>query len=363
MPNAWVEHVRKFASKNNMSYGCAVSDAECKASYHRQKARNAKKTRTPAQEMEGMGAEDMPVAEAAKRRRARVSKARQAQVAEADPPKKQKDFTYKTREEKLEYARLQDLAEKAAAKDVAAPKPKKRVTAAKKVIDNFDLLKKISGFVQEPKDGIEAYRGYSPSYIRTMMKKIFRGDIPGRAQAERSLEIELNAKRSSSKMKLGEMYEQEYLSKTEEEKEKMLSDELADVVYSNINKLKEIEEWKQEQEKLLTEVKTVNVEHNDFDNLFKIKARYNAVGLRVTYQKINGKWYYIGLKGRWDQDVRLFDAYYYVPNYTFVEDGKNITKSVRGSRKEEEGVTRAWDRLEEMGMEKDQPKKKKSTKD
>jgi hypothetical protein len=146
MPNAWVEHVRKFASKNNMSYGCAVSDAECKASYHRQKARNAKKTRTPAQEMEGMGAEDMPVAEVAKRRRARVSKARQAQVAEADPPKKQKDFTYKTREEKLEYARLQDLAEKAAEKS----KPKNRVTAAKKVIDNFDLLKMISGFVRKP---------------------------------------------------------------------------------------------------------------------------------------------------------------------------------------------------------------------
>jgi hypothetical protein len=63
MANAWVEHVRKFASKNGISYGCAVSDPECKASYHKQKARNAKKTRTPAQETEGMGAEDVNVAE------------------------------------------------------------------------------------------------------------------------------------------------------------------------------------------------------------------------------------------------------------------------------------------------------------
>jgi len=31
MPNAWVEHVRKYAKDNNMSYGCAVSEA--KASY------------------------------------------------------------------------------------------------------------------------------------------------------------------------------------------------------------------------------------------------------------------------------------------------------------------------------------------
>jgi len=67
MANSWVEHVRKFASKNGISYGCAVSDPECKASYHKQKARNAKKTRTPAQEMEGMGGEDVNVAEKPKK--------------------------------------------------------------------------------------------------------------------------------------------------------------------------------------------------------------------------------------------------------------------------------------------------------
>ena len=35
MPNAWVIHVKKFASENNKSYGCAISDPECKASYVR----------------------------------------------------------------------------------------------------------------------------------------------------------------------------------------------------------------------------------------------------------------------------------------------------------------------------------------
>ena len=69
MPNAWVEHVRKFAAKRGMSYGCAVSDPECKAQYHRQKERNAKKTRTPAQETEGMGAEDVNVAEKPKKKK------------------------------------------------------------------------------------------------------------------------------------------------------------------------------------------------------------------------------------------------------------------------------------------------------
>ena len=32
-PNAWVEHVKSFALKNNLSYSCALSDKKCKASY------------------------------------------------------------------------------------------------------------------------------------------------------------------------------------------------------------------------------------------------------------------------------------------------------------------------------------------
>ena len=38
MVNAWIEHVRKYARDNNVSYGCAVSEA--KASY-------AKASRSP----------------------------------------------------------------------------------------------------------------------------------------------------------------------------------------------------------------------------------------------------------------------------------------------------------------------------
>jgi len=33
MPNAWIIHVKKWSAANNKSYGCAVSDPECKASY------------------------------------------------------------------------------------------------------------------------------------------------------------------------------------------------------------------------------------------------------------------------------------------------------------------------------------------
>ena len=34
MANKWVEHVRAFAKKKGISYGCAVSDEQCKSSYH-----------------------------------------------------------------------------------------------------------------------------------------------------------------------------------------------------------------------------------------------------------------------------------------------------------------------------------------
>lgn len=39
MPNAWIEHVRKYAKDNNVSYACAVSQA--KASYKSAKAPKA----------------------------------------------------------------------------------------------------------------------------------------------------------------------------------------------------------------------------------------------------------------------------------------------------------------------------------
>ena len=33
MANKWVEHIRKWAKDHNLSYGCALSNAECKEAY------------------------------------------------------------------------------------------------------------------------------------------------------------------------------------------------------------------------------------------------------------------------------------------------------------------------------------------
>ena len=56
MPNQWVDHVKKFAADNNLSYGCALSMPECKESY-RAKYGVSKKL-TKKQNIEKMEAED-----------------------------------------------------------------------------------------------------------------------------------------------------------------------------------------------------------------------------------------------------------------------------------------------------------------
>jgi len=33
MVNAWVDHIRAFAKKNKIAYGCALSNPDCRASY------------------------------------------------------------------------------------------------------------------------------------------------------------------------------------------------------------------------------------------------------------------------------------------------------------------------------------------
>ena len=37
MANAWDEHVKQYAKDNNVSYGCALSLPDCKASYKKTK--------------------------------------------------------------------------------------------------------------------------------------------------------------------------------------------------------------------------------------------------------------------------------------------------------------------------------------
>lgn len=43
--NKWIEHVKQFAAKNNMSYGCAISDQRCKDEYRKANPKTKAKTK------------------------------------------------------------------------------------------------------------------------------------------------------------------------------------------------------------------------------------------------------------------------------------------------------------------------------
>jgi len=56
MPSKWIEHIKDFASRNNLSYGCALSDPRCKEEYHKNKPQ--KLTSKEKKEVAGMEAEE-----------------------------------------------------------------------------------------------------------------------------------------------------------------------------------------------------------------------------------------------------------------------------------------------------------------
>jgi hypothetical protein len=43
MTNAWIEHIKKYAKDNNLSYGCALSTPECKNTYKKDLTKSKKK--------------------------------------------------------------------------------------------------------------------------------------------------------------------------------------------------------------------------------------------------------------------------------------------------------------------------------
>jgi RNA polymerase primary sigma factor len=46
MPNAWVEHIKKYAKENNLSYSCAMTMPDCKNSYKKTKESKTKESKT-----------------------------------------------------------------------------------------------------------------------------------------------------------------------------------------------------------------------------------------------------------------------------------------------------------------------------
>jgi hypothetical protein len=83
MPNRWIEFVKEFAVKNNITYGCALTKPELKTEYYDKYPKKGKGEKEPVKVVE----EDL--------------------VMEIEPVKKKK--TRKPKAKKLEPLTLSDL--------------------------------------------------------------------------------------------------------------------------------------------------------------------------------------------------------------------------------------------------------------
>jgi hypothetical protein len=302
MPNKWITFVKEWSAKNSMSYGCALSNSTMKTDYYKKHPNKKSNKAKEIQDTMGMSAEDK------------------------DAPAKPKPKPKK-------------LKKKLVLKQEVAPsKPVvKKISAAKKVIDNFDLLKKISDFGID-RDGLVAYKGYSPARIRKLMKD------PGLIEiAERFLESGLPIKGR----RLGVPFAEDYLSKSTEKKTEMLKPYLLRQAYNELDKLEKIDDWKKEQKNLLTKDETIDIEmaYPKKFGEYEDKQAYNTKtwgrtnNLYINYKK---KWYFIGYI--WSETVRgddkdgktYFDAWYSVPNYKFNIDGEDVTNTTRSKVFKEE---------------------------
>lgn len=183
MPNRWTTFVREYANQHDMTYPCAMSDADCKAQY-KEKYGNRKKL-SKKQEKELMGMEDVNVA---KKPRKKKNIILVEDVEEVGAPKKRgRKQKYATDEERKEVKRIQTqasnkkrYAEKKAEKkgsgitDTYRNKFNKKYGFDKNESHSIEEIAKISGYAIDGlktiyDKGIGAYKT-NPSSVRPQVK-------------------------------------------------------------------------------------------------------------------------------------------------------------------------------------------------
>ena len=193
--------------------------------------------------------------------------------------------------------------------------------------------------------------------------------------AENFLDSSLSRKDTKNR-KIGVAFKEDYLDKPRAERIKMITPFLERQAERKEEDLQKIEDWKKKQKTLLTKVKTINVE--PLEDLMRVsnwefkdinaKSEFSKgtmkreIRTKKVYGKIGGKWYIIGIERQdsGERRVEMLETFFYVPNYIFVKDGVNITKKTRGIRDYtgNRELSRAFDRLKEMGVDMEKKPKK-----
>ena len=154
MPNKWVEHVKKFARDNNMSYGCALTDPDIRRGYEKAPI---KKTKAKLQDEEREKRQDEEEARVNARNREEEKK------SVANEPITHKE-SKKMLKKLFEGKDLSSLAK------VLKPQSKEEKLIGQ-LHDEYLRLNKVPKYTNKVRKAIQDVEGMANELIRPILKK------------------------------------------------------------------------------------------------------------------------------------------------------------------------------------------------
>jgi hypothetical protein len=133
MPNAWVEHVKKYAKDNNISYGCAISKA--KDTYVKKEKPKAKPKAKPKKQLQKLDV--------------KIKKAKEPQKAESIKLEKPRTMRARKKAEGLEQEFKQHREERKAVIKAQIEDIKSKLIKGVRRIRRQELLKQMEDLKEE----------------------------------------------------------------------------------------------------------------------------------------------------------------------------------------------------------------------
>jgi colicin import membrane protein len=178
MPNKWVEHVKKFARDNNLTYGCALSDPNLRKGYV-PTGKKAQAKRADEEREKRQDEEEARVSAAKRAEEARVNAAKRAEEERVNDAKRAKGRA-------LEKKYWADVRAKEAAKKMKEEKkywvfkpPKGALPAA------LALMKAQRDDLKKPIEGLyKGDDGRAESFTIKDFKEVFLDNTPKPATSQ-----------------------------------------------------------------------------------------------------------------------------------------------------------------------------------
>lgn len=183
MANRWIEFVRMWSRKHNISYACAVSKPECKEEY-RTKYGNRKRL-TQKKERELMGMEDVNVALKKKPAKKKSAKKKKIIIEDSGEPQNLTPFNEKLFKELLSKVenkkQLLELSRMMGEDYNVLPKPKPKLSLKETTKKVENIKKRSSPRIKEKESGVVERSNDSdvikPGWLSKALEKLSVNDL------------------------------------------------------------------------------------------------------------------------------------------------------------------------------------------